>query len=104
MHARRLFPRRRKSAGRSRQRPGRSVGRAMGMELLEDRRLLATFSVTGLAGREGAGFDVFVEEPLAKDHPLRAFPKGGRGGPASVSPAFAEVTSRSIAMEISDAG
>lgn len=63
-----------------------------------DEAALVAALASGQCG--GCGFDVFVEEPLTKDHPLRAFPK------AHLSPHLGASTSEAqenVGVEVAEA-
>jgi len=63
-----------------------------------DEAALAAALASGQCG--GCGFDVFVEEPLAKDHPLRAFPKAHLSPHLGASTAEAQ---ENVGVEVAEA-
>ena len=63
-----------------------------------DEAALAAALASGKCG--GCGFDVFVEEPLAKDHPLRAFPRAHLSPHLGASTAEAQ---ENVGVEVAEA-
>lgn len=63
-----------------------------------DERALAEALASGQCG--GCGFDVFVEEPMAKDHPLRSLPKAHLSPHLGASTAEAQ---ENVGVEVAEA-